>query len=301
MSARRVLLLGCATLLTTWNPAFGADRVGPLKVGGIGVLGDSYSDEYQFYPPDRSRARNWVEILARSRGLDFGPFSADDRGLPRRQGYAYNWARSDATTVDMIAEGQHAGLAEQVARGDVGLVVVFIGGNDLIHALQSPDPAGALVGLVPRMTANLRVALDTILGASPEVRVVLATVPDICHLPEFRRAIEDGDLSTELVDAYSAALRTYNSGIKGLAFAPSRILRIALLDLDLTARLADALAPDHIMVGGRKIDRLIPSNAPDHFFLADERHSGTVGQALMAKLTLEAIKAKFGADLASIA
>jgi len=25
---------------------------------GIGVLGDSYSDEYQFYPPDRSTARN---------------------------------------------------------------------------------------------------------------------------------------------------------------------------------------------------------------------------------------------------
>ncbi len=34
-------------------------------VPAIGVLGDSYSDEYQFYPPDRSTAQNWVEILAR--------------------------------------------------------------------------------------------------------------------------------------------------------------------------------------------------------------------------------------------
>src|SRR3954468_6540448 len=85
--------------------------------GGIGVLGDSYSDEYQFYPPDRSTARNWVEILAATRRLDFGAFSADRRGEPRNQGYAYNWARSDATTDDLIAAGQHTGLAAQVAGG----------------------------------------------------------------------------------------------------------------------------------------------------------------------------------------
>src|SRR3954468_1879165 len=87
--------------------------------GGIGVLGDSYSDEYQFYPPDRSTARNWVEILAATRGLDFGPFTTHSRGEPRKQGFAYNWARSDATTEDMIKSGQHTGLAQQVARGQV--------------------------------------------------------------------------------------------------------------------------------------------------------------------------------------
>ena len=47
--------------------------LGPLRgataglSGGIGVLGDSYSDEYRFYPPDRSTARNWVEILTETR------------------------------------------------------------------------------------------------------------------------------------------------------------------------------------------------------------------------------------------
>src|SRR3954451_3109113 len=92
--------------------------------GGIGVLGDSYSDEYQFYPPDRSTARNWVEILAQRRGLDFGSFTAASRGEPRNQGFAYNWARSDAETTDLIATGQHTGLAAQVARGEVSLVVV---------------------------------------------------------------------------------------------------------------------------------------------------------------------------------
>ena len=52
--------------------------------GGIGVLGDSYSDEYQFYPPHRSTARNWVEILAATRGLNFGRFStAESRRAPQ--------------------------------------------------------------------------------------------------------------------------------------------------------------------------------------------------------------------------
>ena len=93
--------------------------------GGIGVLGDSYSDEYQFYPPHRSTARNWVEILATTRGLNFGRFSTQSRGEPPNRGHAFDWARSGATTEDLIRAGQHTGLAAQVARGEVGLVVIM--------------------------------------------------------------------------------------------------------------------------------------------------------------------------------
>src|SRR3954464_3143937 len=137
-------------LLTPLAPACAGWR------GGIGVLGDSYSDEYQFYPPHRSTARNWVEILAATRGLNFGRFSTQSRGEPRNQGYEYNWARSDATTDDMIVTGQHTGLAAQVARGEVNLVVVFIGGNDFINAMKTPARAAALqqVGRVPRRTSS---------------------------------------------------------------------------------------------------------------------------------------------------
>src|SRR6476646_7279628 len=124
-------------LLTPLAPARAGWR------GGIGVLGDSYSDEYQFYPPHRSTARNWVEILAATRGLNFGRFSTQSRGEPRNQGYESNWARSDATTDELIATGQHLGVAEQAARCEVGLVVIYIGGNDFINALRSPDPAAA--------------------------------------------------------------------------------------------------------------------------------------------------------------
>src|SRR3954454_1698694 len=160
-------------LLTPLAPARAGWR------GGIRVLGDSYSDEYQFYPPHRSTAQNWIEILATARGLNFGEFSTVRRVEPRNQGFAYNWARSDATTEDMIATGQHTGLAAQVAGGEVGLAVIYIGGNDFIHALESADPMASLARARPRALANHRVAVETILGAHPDVKVVLVTLSDL--------------------------------------------------------------------------------------------------------------------------
>jgi phospholipase/lecithinase/hemolysin len=74
----------------------------PLKIAS---LGDSLTDEYEFYPPDRTAAQNWVQILSTLRGgqngtpdqVDFGAFSSTSRGETRNQGYAQNWARSGAT------------------------------------------------------------------------------------------------------------------------------------------------------------------------------------------------------------
>jgi lysophospholipase L1-like esterase len=75
----------------------------PLKIAS---LGDSLTDEYEFYPPNRTAAQNWVEILSNLRGgengfpgqVDFGAFSSTSRGETRNQGYAQNWARSGATS-----------------------------------------------------------------------------------------------------------------------------------------------------------------------------------------------------------
>jgi hypothetical protein len=201
--------------------------------GGIGVIGDSYSDEYQFYAPDRSTARNWVEILATTRKLDFGPFSIAPRGEPRNQGYAYDWARSDATTETMIASGQHTGLAAQVARGDVTLAVMFIGGNDFINAMKAPDPLAALQQVGPRAEANFGHAFQTILAAHPDVKLVVATVPDIRHLPEFRAALAADQLSSACAEAATAAMAHYNGRIRALAFQNPRV---SLLDLDKVTR-----------------------------------------------------------------
>src|SRR6185503_450682 len=95
-------------------------------VDGIGVMGDSYSDEYQFYAPDRSTARNWVEQLAQDSNVSFGSFSLFDPAGPGNAGFANNWAVSGATSTDMVAGGQLAGVTAQVASGSVDLVTVFV-------------------------------------------------------------------------------------------------------------------------------------------------------------------------------
>jgi lysophospholipase L1-like esterase len=262
--------------------------------GGIGVLGDSYSDEYQFYPPHRSSALNWIEILATTRRLNFGEFSGASRDEPRNQGFAYNWARSDATTEDMIATGQHTGLAAQVARGEVSLAVIFIGGNDFINAMKTPNPSATLLRVGPRAEANLELAVDTILAASPEIKLVLATVPDIRNLPEFREPLRSGQLSRAYADAATATIARFNAKVRSLA---ARDRRVALLDLDLTTRIGDWISPETLRIAGRTIVRTGPSNEPDHLFLADVRHLGTVGQGMLAQLFVATINVRFDAGV----
>jgi phospholipase/lecithinase/hemolysin len=288
MFTHRTLLMIVAAMLVSFAQA----RAG--QPGGIGVMGDSYSDEYQFYPPDRATARNWVEILVATRGLNFGGFSRENRGEPRNQGYEYNWARSDATTSDMIATGQHTGLAAQVARGEVGVVFVFIGGNDFISALHSEDPAAALAAALPLALKNYRTAVDTILAASPDVKLVVATLPDIRDLPEFAGPLEDGLISRELAGAFTAALWRYNTQIRVLAASEPRA---ALLDLDLTTRAAKLVSREFVCIGGRRVDLRHTSNDLGCFFLADVRHPGTLGQGILARMFVQSVNAKFGTGI----
>lgn len=267
------------------------------ELGGIGVLGDSYSDEYQFYSPDRMTSRNWVEILAATRGLNFGEFSTVSRGQPRDQGYEFNWAQSDATTDDLLAAGQHTGLAAQVAAGKVSVVVIFVGGNDFIHALASANPSTALDDTLPRALANYRVALETILNASPQVKVVAVTVPDIRDLPMIRGAVREQRLAVPLLDRYSAALRAYNTQIRSLALIQPRV---AVADFDMAAKIANRFSLDHALIGGRRLDRIQSGNDLNHLFLADQRHFGTMGQGLMAQMVVNAIDTKFAATIAPL-
>jgi len=262
--------------------------------GGIGVLGDSYSDEYQFYPPDRATALNWVEILSATRGLDFGRFSPQTRGEPRNQGHEYNWARSDATTDDLLKTGQHTGLAAQVARGEVKVAVVFIGGNDFINALKSPDPLSTLERVLPQALANFRTAVATLRAADPKAKLVLATVPDIRHLPEFAGPIRAGTIPATVADAFTAAIARFNAQIRAMAAGDPAA---ALLDFDRATMLADLISRDYVTAAGRKLDRNRPGNGPDRFFLADSRHPGTLGQALMAAMFIEVVNARFDARI----
>jgi hypothetical protein len=124
----------------------------------IATLGDSLTDEYEFYPPDRTAAQNWVEILSSLRGgqdgnpdqISFGAFSSKTRGETRNQGYAQNWARSGATAsaydfnkytsapYDLQQElygidpkkGMYGLLNQPGGLANINVVTLLIGGND---------------------------------------------------------------------------------------------------------------------------------------------------------------------------
>ena len=265
---------------------------GPSLLTGVAVLGDSYSDEYQFYSPDRSTAKNYVEQLAEFRGLNFGSFSTASRGVPRNQGYAYDWAQSSDTTADLIANGQHTGAAGQVKAGKVTLAFVFTGGNDVRNVFSSADPVATLTALVPAALTNLNTAVGTLLASNPKLKVVIATAADIGLLPEARGAVAAGILPQALLDAVSGAVDAFNGQLRALVKSNDRL---ALADVG--GLLDNVFARDHLEIGGVAIDRDVPSDEPTHLFLADGLHAGTVGQALLANKFIKAIDRSFGAGV----
>ena len=273
---------------------------GPKAQAGIrvGVLGDSYSDEYQFYSPHRSKARNWVEILASTRDVDFGEFRSSSWSEPRNQGFAFNWAKSGATTTSMIADKQHEGLAAQVARGEVAVAVVFVGGNDFIEALKSSDPRSRLNGLGRSAFANIQMAIDTLLTASPNVKLIVATVPDIRELPEFRDALKQGKLDPSFAALAAAETEIFNAEIRRLQTAGGRV---ACFDFASFSRVSQLISPRHLTVGGRKVERERVGNTPDRLFLGDSRHLGTLAQGLLAKYMAEALNRSCDAKIKPLA
>ena len=265
----------------------------------IGVLGDSYSDEYRFYPPDRSHAQNWVQQLAENNRASFGTFTTKSRGAPRDQGYADDWALSGATSDDLPA--QTAGVAAQAAAGQIDVATVLIGGDDFLGLLESAalDPAAdastltAITAAAGSVVANIETSVDTILAASPTVRVVIATLPPVSELPLIADAETVASAaglsgSVALVTAADAAEVQVNAAIKAFAATSARL---AVADF---AAAAAAFASPTYKVGHVTLSTTAPGDGPKHLFLADGIHPGTVGQAVLANTFVQAIDAGSG-------
>jgi phospholipase/lecithinase/hemolysin len=269
------------------------------SLGLMGALGDSYTDEYQFYSPDRTHARGWVEILAHTQKANFGPFTTVSRGEPRNQGYATNWALSESTSDEMVAQ-QLPGLANQVAGGRVKYASIFTGGNDFLFYLlnarenpPSPDVAAVQLAQVEaNAQKNLDTAVATLLAASPKVKLVVATVPALADLPIVQ---EEATTPQEqaLVAGADAALDVYNANIRLIAATQPRV---ALADLAAESS-ALATAGPSASFGGTTITLTTSSNDYHSFFLADGLHVGTVGQGIIANSFLAALDTKFGAGV----
>jgi hypothetical protein len=283
---------------STWsNPVERLESRQLLSVSHLptfGSLGDSYTDEYHFYPPDRSTAQGWVEQLVHNKLATFGTATDKSRGTPRNKGYANDWALDGATSADLPV--QTTGLAGQAAAGTIEYATILIGGNDFLDELEllSTDPSNAgpaLATTASTLVANIEASVGTLLASSPSLKVAVATLPPVSDIP-IVKSLETGTEAVDLVQAADAAEVQVNQAIT--AFAASNH-RIAVADFaGATTSIAAAAT---FKIGKVTINTVKPSNNPHSLFLKDGLHLGTVGQGLLANVFIHAIDTGFGATI----
>jgi hypothetical protein len=271
------------------------------EIIGIGILGDSDSDEYR---ADDHRGGdyadttlNWVELLALNRNLNFGPWGT--WGEPRRTGYKYNWARSGATAKSLIDSGQHTGLAQQIASGEVSDVVVYIGDNDfhLKNGTYREIYDGSLSGArlqekLDGVVKNITLAVDTVMQAG-EVRVIVVSITDKGMAPDILLSYPNSAGRQRA----SAAIQEVNAGIEAMAAERG----VVVVDLNAFAL---TLLPQFNKLGtltidGERFKGIGSGNEPHFLRLGDSSgHAGTVLSGLFANaILIEPLDKAFGMDI----
>jgi phospholipase/lecithinase/hemolysin len=272
-------------------------------ITGVGVIGDSQSDEYQAddhrgyqYAPT---TLGWVEQLVKNRKIDFGPWNT--WGDSRRTGFGYNWAQTGATSQSMISSGQHTGLVQQVKDGTVNLVIIYIGANDFApyNTIDGYYPvySGALAGKELMLKENKLVdAIETVIMTIREAgktNIVVVTVPDWSLSGIFRVAYPD----TSGQQRVSNAVTGVNTKLKLIA----KKYAVALADINVFYKQYLTEAPlGSIRIGSEDITLLVPSDEPHSAFLSDGIHPGTVVSGLFARFLIQQINQSFGATIAPL-
>jgi phospholipase/lecithinase/hemolysin len=290
-----------ASTQTTEIPPTPTATPAPVSVAGFGILGDSNSDEYRA-DDDRGgeyadTTLSWVEQLVDKRGLNFGAWGT--WGEPRRTGYEYNWARSGATTDTLLGTGQHLGLAEQIAGGEVSHVLIWIGENDFetwngtYQEIYDGTLSDAQVqAKVDRVVANITTAINT-LQAADDVPIVVVTIVDKGLTPDM--AIEFPDSAGR--KRVSDAIRAVNRGLGELA-ASHGVVVIDTLDI-WAAQLKQIDLSGQLKIGDEKISIFAKGDEPHNGRLGDSAgHIGTVLSGILAnEIFINPFDREFGLDL----
>jgi hypothetical protein len=269
---------------------------------GIGVIGDSFYDEYRgsdHRGNDYAQVTfNEIELLVKLRKLDFGTWG--DWGEPRRTGYEYNWARSGATSQTMIDQGQPTGLAEQIRSGKVNFVLIGIGANDFspyyltgysdIYSGKLNDQE--VQAKVQKAVENVTLAVDTVQKAGAKhVALTMFT---------------QWDLDPQLVEKYpddkgrkrvAQAIDAVNQGIRTMA-DQKNVFLIDQNHFSLTLVLPKLVDHRYLNFSGERIDFLTNGDEPHHSRLGDGQHVGTVMSGLVANYYfIDIINKAFGMQI----
>lgn len=293
----------CAVGILLWkSPSFVADRINEylvkepeiiqIELKGIGIIGDSQSDEYRAddnrgsnYP---NSTYNWVELLAQDRDLNVGTWSYYEES--RRRGYEYNFSRSGATAKTMIDQGQHTKLAEYVKSGQVNTVIIFIGANDYAPFLYDNAYAAIYNGDMKEpeiiekrntIVAHIKTAVET-LKRSGNPRIFVVTIPDWGDNTAVKIAFPLPHQRLRVTDA----IRETNNDIMEMAHSEE----VAVIDIqEFYRNLRTSENGYKVTVGDITLDQYIPQNNPRSSFLRDGIHTGTVVNGLLANYILSAL------------
>lgn len=268
---------------------------------GIGIIGDSNSDEYR---ADDNRGGsytsttlNWAEQLAQSRGLNFGTWSITTRNEPRRKGFEYNWARSAATSGTLLSQNQHIGLGNQIQQGKIQLIIVHIGANDF--APYNPNGYGVIYNgtltdiqlntKIDQIITNIDTALSYVNGVSGGNAPIIitnifdwnlhpyiqSTYPDANKRKRVTSAINrTNSKMSELANKYSIAYNNLNSYAKSVVNSLDSQGRLKILN--------------------EYINVMSIGDEPHNGFLSDYIHAGSVMEGLFANRYIKVFNKFYG-------
>jgi lysophospholipase L1-like esterase len=277
--------------------AYEAAASSTTTITGIGVLGDSLSDEYSDSASGATYAyaKNWVELLDSYRSLNFGSWETNSE--PRLDGYAYNWARWAATTTTLLSQGQDTGLASQIQSGSVNTVVIEIGQNDIGYAYQNLYNGSwtttQIASFETTILTNIETAIKTV--NIDNAQIVISNIIDPAAAVLLRSTYTDASKRAIV----SAVVDEINTKIAALA----NEYNIALANLNGLCKtlLGNSFTNASVTIGGVAITNAATdsSHSASYFFVADGTHPGTVGQSLIANVIATALNEKYAANIAT--
>jgi lysophospholipase L1-like esterase len=278
------------------------------QIGALGVMGDSLSDEYS-EETYGAYATNWVQQLVAHRGINVGPTAAEAGqpgstwGVPRRTGYRSDWAYSGDTSADLLAHGQHTGLASQVAPFGITHAVLAIGANDF-HPEDSAYfniyfnfwSQSTINNYVAQTLTNIETALVTVSTAG--VRLVVFNILDYGKTPAVYNTFPYTSGSSR--ERVAAAIQKVNAGLVTLA----QRYQIPLVDaftlqkviFGSNTNLLSTLLVGNVAIHLQQSDTINNLN-PTAAFVDDGAHPHTTIQGLFANAALEAVRLGYGDDV----
>jgi lysophospholipase L1-like esterase len=145
-------------------------------------LGDSYSVGYQ-PAPVAGATSGYTAVVAAATHLtlaNFGCGGATTTSILETVGCSGLPATSGAITYPTTTQAAGADAFFRRHRGEVGLITVSIGGNDVTHCAASPDPIACVASAVVTIRSNVnQLALDLRAAAGPHVPIIGITYPDV--------------------------------------------------------------------------------------------------------------------------